>query len=46
MPNRGTLRIMVNHGSALTLLGYAYTCLIYLSFLYLESPVLEMHIEP
>jgi len=37
---------MVNRRSGVTLLRYAYRCLIYVSFLYLISPRVEIRIEP
>jgi len=37
---------MVNRRGGATLLGYAYRCLIYVSFLYPTSPLAEIRIEP
>jgi hypothetical protein len=37
---------MVNCRSDATLLGYAYRCLIFVSFLYLISQFAEIRIEP
>jgi hypothetical protein len=37
---------MVNRPSGVTLLRYAYSCLIYVSFLYPRSPLAEIRIEP
>lgn len=38
-------RIMVNSPGGVTMLGYAYRCPFYLSFLHPESPAAEMQIE-